>query len=155
MAASRDAAARARSRDPAPVEGESEIDISLSGAGFLVFAEAKLGSDVSTRTTHDPSRNQLVRTIDCVLEAAGGRAALVWLLLRSRGPGLAAIQLLERYRADPGAAAGLLPHRDAGRVAAVTARLAVITWADLLPLVAGVAGDDERATLQEVQRRVS
>ena len=40
-----------RSDDPRPVEGESEIDIILRNRVLVIFAEAKLGSDISSSTT--------------------------------------------------------------------------------------------------------
>jgi hypothetical protein len=71
-----------RSQDPRPVEGDSEIDVILQNSVLVVFAEAKLGSDISSSTTYDPHRNQIVRNIDCVLDWANGRAPLFWMLVR-------------------------------------------------------------------------
>lgn len=45
-----------RSRKPDPVEGESEIDFMAEGQNFLLFAEAKLNSDISEQTKYDPAR---------------------------------------------------------------------------------------------------
>jgi len=50
---------RKRSLDMNPVEGPSEIDITLEGKSYIIFVEAKLGSDVSLCTTYDPDRNQI------------------------------------------------------------------------------------------------
>jgi hypothetical protein len=44
-----------RSHDPKPVEGPSEIDITLNDDCTLIYIEAKLGADVSVRTTYDPT----------------------------------------------------------------------------------------------------
>jgi hypothetical protein len=52
------------------VEGNSEIDVVIESTSLLIDVEAKLDSDISMRTTYDPSRNQIVRNIDCVMEAA-------------------------------------------------------------------------------------
>ena len=41
----------ARSENPGPVEGDSEIDISIHNSVLTLFVEAKLGSDISLRTT--------------------------------------------------------------------------------------------------------
>ena len=49
------------------------MDTIFEGGGFLIFVEAKLGSDVSQRTTYDPLRNQIERNIDCAVEEAGDR----------------------------------------------------------------------------------
>ena len=68
MAASTEGAHRERAGDPRPVEGDTEVDITIEGSGVLWFLEAKLHSDLSASTTYDPSRNQLARKIDVLLE---------------------------------------------------------------------------------------
>jgi hypothetical protein len=83
-----------RSHDPKPVEGESEIDITLLNGVLIVFAEAKLGSDISLRTTYDPHRNQIVRNIDCVLDRAGNCTPMFWMLVPDAGQGRSYTQLL-------------------------------------------------------------
>ena len=57
MARSNNADWRKRAANPRPVEGPTEVDAVFEGAEFLVFVEAKLGSDVSEQTTYDPLRN--------------------------------------------------------------------------------------------------
>src|SRR5665213_1389410 len=69
-----------RAEQPGPVEGESEIDISIHNDAVTVFVEAKLGSDVSARTTYDPERNQIVRNIDCLLDDARQTIPVFWML---------------------------------------------------------------------------
>lgn len=101
MQQSEDPCSVARSRDSKPVEGASEIDIVLSTSRHLVFIEAKLGSDISMRTTYDPCRNQIVRNIDCLLESAAGRDPLFWMLVRDLGPGRTYCQLVDEYRRHP------------------------------------------------------
>ena len=71
MAASTEGAHRERAGDPRPVEGDTEVDITIEGSGVLWFLEAKLHSDLSASTTYDPSRNQLARKIDVLLEQIG------------------------------------------------------------------------------------
>jgi hypothetical protein len=66
-----------RASNPDPVEGSSEIDVTFDHDQFLVYVEAKLGSDVSMNTKYDPQRNQIVRNIDCLIESAGERDAAV------------------------------------------------------------------------------
>jgi len=61
MRTSDNAAWRERSLDMNPVEGPSEIDITFEGRSYIIYVEAKLGSDVSLSTTYDPERNQIVR----------------------------------------------------------------------------------------------
>jgi hypothetical protein len=55
------------------VEGNSEIDLIIESSSLLIYIEAKLDSDISMRTTHDPARNQIIRNIDCLLDSARGR----------------------------------------------------------------------------------
>jgi hypothetical protein len=65
-----------------PVEGATEVDVSQEGSSYLVFVEAKLGSDVSWRTTYDPT----VRNIDCLIETAGSKTPHFWMIVRDKGP---------------------------------------------------------------------
>ena len=153
MLASPDPAWTARARDPRSVEGETEVDVALEGASYLIFAEAKLHSDISPRTTYDPSRDQVVRNIDCLLEQAGDRQPLFWMFVKDLDPHRAYRETLARYRADPGRVATLLPHREPGLVAQVVGSVTVLLWSDLLPLVAVAPGDDTAAIVAELTRR--
>jgi hypothetical protein len=144
MRRSNDPAWVARSHNPKPVEGESEIDIILRNRGVLVFAEAKLGSDVSPSTTYDPHRNQIIRNIDCVLDRAEGRVPIFWMVVRDAGQGRSYIQLLNHYRSEPEALARELPHHDPQRVIALAGNLSLILWWDLVGEITRLAsGDDE------------
>src|SRR4051812_23582392 len=55
-----------RAKNPDPVDGSSEIDVMFDHDQFLVYVEAKLGSDISMDTKYDPQRNQIARNIDCL-----------------------------------------------------------------------------------------
>ncbi len=111
MAGSDDPIWARRAANPRAVEGTSEIDIVVGTETSLVFVEAKLGSDVSKRTTYDPLRNQIVRNIDCLLESAVDRTPFFWLLVKDRDPNRKYTQLYQSYRAVPGELTKLLPHR--------------------------------------------
>ncbi|MGV3722557.1 MAG: hypothetical protein ACO1SX_16745 [Actinomycetota bacterium] len=102
LAASSDPHLAARATDPRPVEGESEIDLAFVSPAFVVFVEAKLGADLSLSTKYDPSRNQLVRNVDCALEHAAVRPAAVWLFVRDTGPSRLYTSLVDDYRREPG-----------------------------------------------------
>jgi hypothetical protein len=146
-----------RSENPAPVEGKSEIDAIFQNSLLLVYAEAKLGSDISLRTTNDPSRNQIVRNIDCLLHNSNGRTPLFLMLVRDAGEGRAYTQLVSRYRQDPTVLVRELPHHDSETVASVARNLAIIRWSDLLAeCIAGDTNDDEEtsAVKKELRRRV-
>ena len=55
-------------------------------------------------------RVQVTRNIDCLLEIAGTRAPLFWMLVCDEEPVRAYTQLMNGYRADPGLLARYLPH---------------------------------------------
>lgn len=145
----------ARGAKPEPVEGKSEIDVVLAGRAYLIFIEAKLGSDVSLQTTYDPARNQIARNIDCLIERTGERQPFFWLLARDEAPGREYVRLLDGYRTDPLELAAALPHRSVAAVEAVARNLTLLCWQDLLPVLRGEAWDEEAAeVLAEIERRV-
>jgi hypothetical protein len=128
-------ATMARSFGESAVEGESEIDIIIEVSNATVFIEAKLGSDISARTTHDSSRNQIIRNIDCLLDVAGTTTPYFWMLVRDRGEMRAYQQLLSTYRADPSALHQALPHRDPIALTKIAQRLSSILWKDFLTII--------------------
>jgi hypothetical protein len=148
----------ARSHKPEPVEGRSEIDVILCNSTMLVFAEAKLGCDVSSKTKYDPRRNQIVRNIDCVLDHAGDRVPMFWMLVRDVGHGRSYVQLLSHYRAEPDVLVSELPHHDPTRVVALAQSLSLILWKDLVHAVVHIVHHDDEQTISiknELWRRVT
>jgi len=146
---------RERSLDMSPVEGSSEIDILLEGRSYVAYVEAKLGSDVSLRTTYDPERNQIARNIDCVLEVCGKRRPIFWMFVRDRQPVRAYVQLMDRYRTPDGLNLSL-PYRAPAHLREVASGLALITWSELLALLAGPDRTSLEAEVQrEIQRRIT
>ncbi len=143
---------RSRAVNRRPVEGSTEVDLVFDGTDYLIFVEAKLHSDVSTSTTHDPERNQIVRNIDCLIEEAGNREPFFWMIVRDRDPSRSYMQLIERYRGDPDELHRLLPHRDPVVLKRIAASLAVVVWAELLPLIPNSAELSD--TVAELARRV-
>jgi hypothetical protein len=143
----------ARSNDPRPVEGKSEIDLSLESDSLLIYAEAKLNADISMRTTYDPDRNQIVRNIDCLLEATQGRTPLFWMLVRDVSPARAYMQVIREYRAHPRTLASALPHRDPAVLEKLARGLTVIPWRAIVKdLCTPDASDDE--LLLSVKREI-
>jgi hypothetical protein len=55
-----------RAQLPGPVEGSWRFTLPSSHDKFVVFVEARLGSDVSIFTSRDPQRNQIARKISTV-----------------------------------------------------------------------------------------
>jgi hypothetical protein len=113
------------------VEGKSEIDLIIESRRFLIFLEAKLGSDITMGTAYDPARNQIVRNIDCLLECVKDRIPVFWMLTRDTDPGRAYMQIIQLYRSRPDILQGELPHRSEASVRAIAARLSIIRWQDL------------------------
>ena len=145
----------ARARTPDPVEGASEIDITLDHEEFLIFIEAKLGSDVSMSTSHDPERNQIVRNIDCLMETAGDRMPFFWLLVKDGEPSRAYVQLVDAYKDDPGQLCKALPHRDPEALRTIARALTILEWRDFAELVCGDGSDQEtNAVKRELERRI-
>jgi hypothetical protein len=145
----------ARANGLGPVEGSSEIDILFNHDQFVVYAEAKLGSDVSMSTTYDPQRNQIIRNIDCLIESAGDRTPIFWMLVRDERPDRAYVQLMNSYRDDPALLSRDLPHRDPLKLKAVAQNLTILLWMDFSELVFVPGGDsDSTAVKQELERRI-
>lgn len=144
-----------RAQLPDPVEGSSEIDIALEHDKFVVFIEAKLGSDVSMFTSHDPQRNQIVRNIDCLLEKAGDRMPIFWLLVRDEEPLRGYVQLMNGYKSDPSLLSRDLPHRKIETLNHIAQNLTVLLWSDFRELVCSPGIDPEtNAVKQELERRI-
>lgn len=144
-----------RANNPEPVEGPSEIDVSLDHERFLVYAEAKLGSDISMDTKYDPQRNQIARNIDCLIENAGNRMPVFWMIVRDEAPDRAYVQLMKSYKADPSLLARDLPHREPATLSVVAQNLTILLWSDFEELVCGPGWDSESAAVkEEVERRI-
>ena len=144
-----------RATHPEPVEGPSEIDVSFDHDQFLVFVEAKLGSDISLDTKYDPQRNQIARNIDCLIEKAEDRTAMFWLLVRDQAPDRAYVQLAAAYKSDPALLERELPHREPSMLAEVVRNLTILLWSDFSELVCGPGWDEEStAVKRELKRRI-
>ncbi len=144
-----------RAKSPDPVEGLSEIDIAFDHDQFLVFAEAKLGSDVSMNTSYDPQRNQIARNIDCLIEKAGDRVPIFWMIVRDEEPSRAYLQLMDNYKSDPGLLARDLPHRDAATLEKVAQNLTILQWSDFKELVCCPGADFETNSVKlDLERRI-
>ena len=139
--------------NPAPVEDPTEVDIAFEGEDFLLFVATMLYGDMATGPAHDPSRHQIVRTIDCVIEEAGSRLPCFWMVVRDRHPGCLYTQTVAHYGARPEALAAALPHRNPAVLSTLASGLAIIEWRDLLPLLPDSPELSEVS--REVRRRVA
>jgi hypothetical protein len=138
-----------------PVEGESEIDIVCEHGKFMVFIEAKLGSDVSMRTKYDPQRNQILRNIDCLISKAGNRIPIFWLLVRDEELTRKYVQLINTYKNDAGLLASILTHRDAETLGGIAQNLTIMLWSDFKEVVCAPGTDPETAAVKrELEFRI-
>jgi hypothetical protein len=157
MRASGDPLLAARSKDPKPVEGNSEIDVVIESGSFVIYVEAKLEADISMRTTYDPARNQIVRNIDCVLDAAAARAPHFWMFVRDAGSGRAYTELMRQYRDQPGLLVRELPHRDPVALRELARGLVVLTWREISDGICETAPHDSELLLsvkRELRHRI-
>lgn len=152
LAASDDPADSTRASHPDRVEGDSEIDLVIEGRDYLIYVEAKLDSDISLATTHDPARNQLVRNIDCVLEHCGDRRPVFWMAVRDRAAHRKYVQLIEEWRRDWSVLATQLPHRAPSEIQLIVSQIAIISWPELLEGIE--PRPDELPVWEEIQRRI-
>jgi hypothetical protein len=155
MLASGQPASISRARNLRSVEGFSEIDIAFDHDNFVVFMEAKLGSDVSMATTYDPQRNQIVRNIDCLIETARERTPIFWLMVRDQKPVRAYVKLMDSYNRNPALLASELPHRSADTLNRVAQNLTILIWSDFKEVVCRLGADAQTdAVKRELENRI-
>ena len=158
LAAQRAASAASRRA----LEGRTHLDAMLlnPATGFAVHFEAKVLSDIDTKTKHDALRNQLARNIDCMAAPAGESATILaqrrpersFLVLltpelfrrnrtsRLYGP------LMDAYKNDPAALARDLPHLDPATCVGLSRRLGWLTFEDLQKVEPAVSVDHVSGT---------
>jgi hypothetical protein len=137
----------ASAASPRGLEGRTHLDAMLlnPATGFAVHFEAKVLSDIDTKTKHDALRNQLARNIDCMAAPAGESATI----LAERRPERSFVllltpelfrrnwtsrlygHLLRAYTTDPAALARDLPHLDPATCVGLARRLGWLTFEDL------------------------
>lgn len=144
-----------RAQDPRPVEGRSEIDVIFDHNDFLIFVEAKLGSDISLSTSYDPQRNQIVRNIDCLIASAGNRVPVFWMLVRDQKPERAYVQLINSYKANPSLLCKALPHREESTLTEIANNFTLMMWSDFKEVFNKRGLDSESTAVNlELVRRV-
>jgi hypothetical protein len=150
---------RRRAENRRPVEGSSEIDVAIETDKSLVFIEAKLGADVSLRTTYDPTRNQIARNIDCLLKRAQerNRKPFFWMVAKDRSPNRKYVQLLAEYRENPDRLSQLLEHRSEEDIDLVCRNSVIILWRDFVHRITEMLRDSQRnveEVVVEIQERI-
>jgi hypothetical protein len=130
----------------ASLEGRTHLDALLlnPATGFAVHFEAKVLSDIDTKTKHDSLRNQLARNIDCVIASASPqpvlgtrrpeRSFLVLLtpaMFKTHWSSRLYGHLVREYASDPSAIKRDLPHHDFATCAGVSKRIGWLTFEDI------------------------
>ena len=123
-------------------EGASEVDVVIETEFSVWFIEAKFKSDISTGTTNNPDRDQVLRNIDVGSWFAGVREFYFALLVADPARSPKGVAAVARYRD----ALPEMQHRPDGlkNVRGV----ALMTWRQigevLATCAAGATRDDER-----------
>lgn len=96
---------------PVP-EGDTEVDVMLENAHYVWCIEVKFKSDISMRTTHDETRNQVLRTIDVGSHYAGEKDFYFSLLILDEKFSPKGKKVTEYYQNNLDELNLLLPHRE-------------------------------------------
>ena len=81
-------------------EGASEIDVVIEAPSWVWFIEAKYRSDISTRTTTRPARDQILRNLDVGTYYAGVRPFFFALLISSEQHSPIGVRMIREYAGD-------------------------------------------------------
>jgi len=95
-------------------EGDSEIDVLIETENSVWAIEAKFKSDISTRTTHNPDRDQILRNIDVGSRYAGMRNYYFALLFLDKGHSPVGVLRTDEYAASNKDILKQLLHRSEG-----------------------------------------
>lgn len=79
------------------LEGPTEVDVFIESEDFVWFIEAKFKSDISTKTTHNHSRNQVLRNIDVRSHYAKGKDFYFSLLILEDSISAIGVSAVETY----------------------------------------------------------
>ncbi|ULT59582.1 DUF1643 domain-containing protein [Neobacillus drentensis] len=111
-------------------EGPTEVDIIIETNEFVWLIEAKYKSDISKNTTHDTSRNQVIRNIDVGLDYAKGKDLYFSLLILDEKHSPAGYSITNKYRQSIVHVEKELPYRLDG--CKNLKGISIITWTDVL-----------------------
>jgi hypothetical protein len=127
-------------------EGESEIDVVIQTPSVVWFIEAKLGSDISTRTTTRSARDQVLRNIDVGSYWAGTRKFYFSLLIADARRSQGGVTAIQAY-ADLAKPRELLAAHRPDKLANLSG-VSLLSWVQLCEVLADAAEDatneDER-----------
>ncbi|TWD92212.1 hypothetical protein FB550_12024 [Neobacillus bataviensis] len=111
-------------------EGPTEIDIIIETNQFVWLIEAKYKSDISKNTTHDTSRNQVIRNIDVGLDYAKEKDLYFSMLILDEKHSPTGYSITNKYSQSIVHVEKELPYRVDG--CKNLKGISVITWKDIL-----------------------
>jgi hypothetical protein len=130
-------------------EGQSEVDVIIESNEFVWFIEVKYKSDISLATSHDKSRNQIIRNIDVGLDYKNGKDFYFSLLILDEEHSPKGSHYINVYSYSIDHVRFDLPHRKDGIVN--LKGIGLLTWVDII----NVLGDSKRGNEVEFQRFVA
>ncbi|MEH7253828.1 DUF1643 domain-containing protein [Neobacillus niacini] len=130
-------------------EGQSEVDVIIESDEFVWFIEAKYKSDISLGTTHDKTRNQIIRNIDVGLDYKNGKDFYFSLLILDEEHSPKGYHYINVCSYSLDHIMNDIPHRRDGLIN--LKGVGLLTWLDLL----NVLGVSKRGTEIEFQRVVA
>jgi len=92
-------------------EGNTEVDLTILAEKAIIFVEAKYHSEIDTRTTHCPNRDQIIRNIDVGTYYAWNKRLDFYFVLLTSSNCKKSRKLLRHYLENPQEIVDHLPHR--------------------------------------------
>jgi hypothetical protein len=132
-------------------EHASEVDVVIQSPTWVWFIEAKYRSDIATRTTTRPDRDQLLRNIDVGSYFAGTRDFYCSLLVTSREQSPEGAKIADAYAKLEEPRRRLSVHRPDGlsNLRAVS----LLTWSTLAKVLKSAAASSAREDEKEFAAR--
>lgn len=111
-------------------EGNTEVDLTILTRRAIIFVEAKYHSEINTRTTHCPRRDQIIRNIDVGTYYAWDRKLTFYFILLTSPDCEKSIKRLEYYQNTPQNIVNRLPHRTdiPNKLEQIAQNLGLTTW---------------------------
>ena len=114
-------------------EGNTEVDLTILTEKAIIFVEAKYHSEIHTRTTHCPNRDQIIRNIDVGTCYAWNKGLDFYFVLLTSSNYNKSAKLLRHYLDNPREIVDGLPHRTdiSKKIEQIAENLGLITWNQL------------------------
>jgi len=112
-------------------EGNTEVDLTILTEKAIVFVEAKYHSEIDTRTTHCPNRDQIIRNIDVGAYYAWNKGLDFYFVLLTSSNCTKSRKLLKHYLENPQEIVDLLDRELIGKLGegySGTLRTIIMSW---------------------------